>query len=126
VSCGLISSEEAAPNHSAISSTTSYRGGFSPVIAVAAPDEAATASVLDALIEDARSGASAALYGRVEPRLLEAVARRRAVFRYAGGALVHASDPAIRWLAVSRHAMLTKLEGEAWMAPQLGAEVYAR
>lgn len=101
-------------------------GGLSPVIAVAGRDEAATASVLDALIEDARAGATAALRGRLEPRLLEPLARRRAVFRYAGEALVHASDPAILGLAVSRHALLTRLEGEWWMAPHLGAEVHGR
>jgi hypothetical protein len=100
------------------------RGGLSPVIALVAPNDAMTALVLDALIEDADAGAAAALHGRLEPRLLEPLARHRAFLRYVGGALAYAPNPAILALAISRHALLTRLEGEWWMAPHLGAAVH--
>jgi hypothetical protein len=96
-------------------------GGLSPVIAVAAPDEEATGAVLDAMISDARSGGAATLHGRLEPRLLRPLSQRRALLRYGGGALVHSPDPANVGLAVSRHALLTRLEGEWWMGPHLGS-----
>ena len=99
--------------------------GISAVIAVAAPDELTGGAVLDALLSEARAAGAAALYGRVEPRLLRPLAERHAIFRYAGGALVHASEPAIAMLATSRHALLTRLEGEWWMAPHLAGPVPA-
>ncbi len=98
-------------------------GGLSSVLAIVGPDEASTASVLDALIDDAGAGGAAALHGRLEPRLLKPIARRRAWFRYVGRTLIHASDPAILGLALTDHSLLTRLEGDWWMAPRLGSEV---
>jgi Acetyltransferase (GNAT) family len=97
------------------------RGGISSVIAIAAPDENTTASVFDALLDDALVGGASALHGRLEPRLVAPLARRRVLLRYGGGALLHASNPAVLGLAASRHALLTRLEGEWWMGPHLGA-----
>lgn len=94
-------------------------GGISPAISVAAGDEASCAGVLDALLDDARAGGAAALRGRLEPRLVAPAAARGCLFRYAGQALVHARDPAVVALATSRHALLTRLEGEWWMNPHL-------
>ncbi len=99
------------------------RGGISPVIAIAAPDEDATAVVLDALLDDALLGGAGAVHGRVEPRLFAPVTRRGVLLRYGGGALLHASNPLVVGLAASRHALLTRLEGEWWMGPHLGTEV---
>jgi hypothetical protein len=93
--------------------------GPSSVISVAAPDEPRTGAVLDALIDDARAGGAAGVHGRLEPRLAAPVAARGCLLRYAGQALVHAHDPLIASLATSRHALLTRLEGEWWMDPHL-------
>lgn len=94
-------------------------GGIAPVISVAAPDEASSGAVMDALVDDARSGGAAAVRGRLEPRLVAPAAARGSLFRYAGQALVHGRDPALVALATSRHALLTRLEGEWWMSPHL-------
>jgi hypothetical protein len=94
-------------------------GGISPAISVAAPDESSSGAVLDALFDDARAGGAAAVRGRLEPRLVAPAAARGCLFRYAGQALVHGRDPAVVALSTSRHALLTRLEGEWWMGPHL-------
>ncbi|HZE05702.1 MAG TPA: GNAT family N-acetyltransferase [Solirubrobacteraceae bacterium] len=98
-------------------------GEISPVIAIAAQDEDTTTAVLDALLHDALVGGASVLHGRVEPRLLAPVAGRGALLRYGGAALLHASNPLVLRLADSRHALLTRLEGEWWMGPHLDGEV---
>jgi hypothetical protein len=95
------------------------RDGASPVIGVAAADELTSGAVLDSLLDDARDAGAAGVHGRLEPRLAAPVAARGCLLRYAGQALVHAHDPAITALAISRHALLTRLEGEWWMGPHL-------
>lgn len=94
-------------------------GGISTVVTVAAPDEPSVGIVLDALFADAGARGAAMVHGRLEPRLLEPLAGHRALFRYAPGSLIHAGDPATAALAISRHALLTRMEGEWWMAPHL-------
>lgn len=94
-------------------------GGLSPVVSVAAPDEASSGAVLDALLDDARAGGAAAVHGRLEPRLAAPAAARGCLLRYTGQALIHARDPNVAALATSRHALLTRLEGEWWMGPHL-------
>ncbi|MDQ3709196.1 MAG: hypothetical protein M3387_07830, partial [Actinomycetota bacterium] len=94
-------------------------GGLSPVLQIGASDEPSAGTVLDALIDDAREGGAAAVHGRVEPLLLGPLRSRRTLLRNTGGALVHARDPAVHAAAVSRHALLTRLEGEWWMGPHL-------
>ena len=95
------------------------RDGLSSVIAVLGADETANASLLDALIADARARGAAGLSGRVETDLLAPVAALGAFLVYRGQALVHSSDPALLALATSPQALLTRLEGEHWMTPQL-------
>ncbi len=94
-------------------------GGLSPVLQIGAADEPRAGTVLDALIDDAREGGAAVVHGRVEPMLLGPLASRRTMLHHAGGALIHARDPATAATAVSRHALLTRLEGEWWMGPHL-------
>lgn len=94
-------------------------GGPSPVVSVVAPDEPSSGAVLDALFEDARARGAAAVHGRLEPRLVAPAAARGCLLRYAGQTLVHARDPGLAALAMSRHALLTRLEGEWWMGPHL-------
>jgi GNAT superfamily N-acetyltransferase len=94
-------------------------GGLSPAVSVAAGDEASAGAVLDALLDDATEGGAAAVHGRLEPLLVAPTAARGCFLRYTGQALVHARDPAVAALAASRHALLTRLEGEWWMGPHL-------
>jgi hypothetical protein len=94
-------------------------GGLSPVLQIGAPDESRAGTVIDALIDDAREGGAAVVHGRVEPMLLGPLASRRTMLHHTAGALIHARDPATAATAVSRHALLTRLEGEWWMGPHL-------
>ncbi|MGH2962021.1 MAG: hypothetical protein ACRDL3_07515, partial [Solirubrobacterales bacterium] len=94
-------------------------GGLSPAVSVAAADEASAGAVLDALLDDARSGGAAGVNGRLEPLLVAPAAARGCFLRYVGMALVRARDPGLVALATSRHALLTRLDGEWWMGPHL-------
>ena len=94
-------------------------GGLSPAVSVAAGDEPSAGAVLDTLLDDARAGGAAGLRGRLEPLLVAPVAARGCFLRYVGMALVHARDPGLVALATSRHALLTRLDGEWWMGPHL-------
>jgi hypothetical protein len=94
-------------------------GGLSPAVSVAARDEASAGAVLDALFDDAADGGAAGVHGRLEPLLVAPAAARGCFFRYVGEALVHAREPEVAALATSRHALLTRLEGEWWMGPHL-------
>jgi hypothetical protein len=94
-------------------------GGLSLVVHVSSADESATTSVVDALVRDADEAGAAALHGRMETNLVQAVAAAGAFMIYGGNALLHAPDPAVAALATSPHALLTRLEGERWMAPHL-------
>jgi hypothetical protein len=94
-------------------------GGLSPAVSVAAGDEASMGAVLDALLDDAKEGGAAAVHGRLEPLLVAPTAARGCFLRYVGQALVHAREPSLASLAASRHALLTRLEGEWWMGPHL-------
>ncbi|MGH2987329.1 MAG: hypothetical protein ACRDLO_11680, partial [Solirubrobacterales bacterium] len=94
-------------------------GGLSPAVSVVAGDEPSAGAVLDALFDDATDGGAAGVHGRLEPLLVAPAAARGCFLRYVGEALVHARDPAVAALATSRHALLTRLEGEWWMGPQL-------
>jgi hypothetical protein len=93
--------------------------GVSPVLAVVAATEERSAVVLDVLAADARAAGAAALEGRVEPRLQAPLYARKAFLRYTGGVILHTRDPALLWTATSRHAVLTRMEGEWWLEPHL-------
>jgi len=94
-------------------------GGLSLVVQIAAADEPATRIVVDALIGHAQAHGAAALHGRMETGLEQAIAASGGLMAYGGNALIHASDPEVLALATSSHALLTRLEGERWMAPHL-------
>jgi len=94
------------------------RGGISDVLQVVGLDGRVEA-VLDHLFTNAYSRGAALLRGRIEARLLEPLARRRCVFRYNGGALVHARDPAVSAALAARETLLTRLDGEGWMGHHL-------
>jgi hypothetical protein len=83
-------------------------GWRSEVLQVAARDRALGA-VVDHLLWHARSHGAGALRGRLEPGLVQEVARRRCLLWHRGGTLVHSRD---RELAqrVADEAVLTRLD----------------
>jgi hypothetical protein len=93
--------------------------GPSLVVQIAAADGAATRAVVDALIDDATTAGAAMLHGRMEAGLEQAVAAAGGIMGYGGNALIHAPDPAVAMVATSGRALLTRLEGDRWMAPHL-------
>jgi GNAT superfamily N-acetyltransferase len=70
--------------------------------------------VLDDLFSHACRHGAAALRGRLEPGLVEALMQRRCLLRYRGGALVHARDPELLCAVDSESSLITRLEGEWW------------
>jgi hypothetical protein len=91
-------------------------GGISRVLQVMGADKDLGA-VLDQLFHDAQTGGAAALDGRLEPRLLEPLAQRRCVFRYAGAAGVHTRNRDILAAALSRQSLFTRMDSEYWPIP---------
>jgi len=89
-------------------------GGRARVLQVVAADRD-VGRVLDHLLRDAWSGGAAAVQGRLEPRLLEPVARRRCVTMYCGGSLVRARDKEIVGAITSGDSLLTRLDSEWWL-----------
>ena len=85
------------------------------VVHVAARDRHA-GDVLDALFADAIEHGGAGVQGRVEPRLLGALAHRGCLFRYSARSLVHSNDPELLAVLAAGQALLTRLEGDWWMA----------
>ena len=75
-----------------------------------------TGDVLDSLFADAVARGGAGLQGRVEPALLASLAHRGALFRYSARSLVHSSSPEILAVLTGGQALLTRLEGDWWMA----------
>jgi hypothetical protein len=75
--------------------------------------------VLDDLFAHARRNGAALLRGRLEPSLVDALARRRCVLRYNGAALVHSRHPEILRALGAGEALLTRLDGEWWMGHHL-------
>jgi GNAT superfamily N-acetyltransferase len=95
-------------------------GGTSHVLQVMAR-ERDVGVTLDHLFDHARAHGSAALRGRLEPRLLEPLGRRRCILRYEGGSLVHTQTPAILNAIAYGDALLTRMDGEWWMGHHLEA-----
>jgi hypothetical protein len=89
-------------------------GGTSHVLQVMAL-ERSVGTTIDYLFHDARSKGSAALRGRLEPRLLEPLARRRCILRYGGGFLVHSQDSTLLNAVAYGKALITRMDGEWWM-----------
>jgi hypothetical protein len=73
-------------------------------------------AVLDSLFAHAVARGGAAVQGRVEPRLLPHLAARGAVFRFSPRSLIFSKDSDLLGAVTSGHALLTRLEGEWWMA----------
>lgn len=93
-------------------------GAVSDVICLAAPTDDAGETVLCGLLRDASACGVAAVRGRVEPRLLNAVAAAKSLLLRRSGALVHSRDPELLHVATSKHALLSRLEGEWCLRPQ--------
>jgi hypothetical protein len=79
-----------------------------------AATERGVEEVLDHLLFHADAHGSAALRGRLEPALVEPMARRRSILRYTGRALIHSRNADVLQAAAMGDALLTKLEGEWW------------
>jgi hypothetical protein len=90
-------------------------GWRSEVLQVAATGERALGIVLDHLLAHAYARGSAAVRGRLEPGMLDAVARRRCVLWHRGAAVAHARDPQVLAAIESPHALLTRLDGDPWI-----------
>jgi hypothetical protein len=88
--------------------------GTAQVLQIAAADRD-VGPVLDHLLHHAWSGGAAAVRGRVEPRLLEPLARRRCVLHFTGDALMHSANQEILGAVASGNSLLTRLDGEWWM-----------
>jgi hypothetical protein len=90
-------------------------GWRSEVLQVAAGGERDLGGVLDHLLAHAYAHGSAAVRGRLEPGMPQALAGRRCFFWYRGGTLVHAGDPDLLAAIESDRALITRLEGDAWL-----------
>ncbi len=91
------------------------RGRGCHVIQVAARDRHA-GDVLDAMFADVFERGGAGIQGRVEPRLLADLAAREALFRFSSRSLVHSRDPELLAVLAAGQALLTRLDGDWWMA----------
>jgi hypothetical protein len=87
---------------------------LSQVMQIAARRGAAEA-VIDDLLHHAYTNGSAAVRGRVEPHLVEPLARRRCLFGWNGQALVYSRHPAVLAVLLSSQCWLERMDGEAWM-----------
>lgn len=90
-------------------------GGRSEVLQVAAAGERDLGTVLDHLLAHAYAHGSAALRGRLEPGMVQEVVRRRCVLWHRGGTLVHTRHPDVMAAVESNNALITRLEGDAWL-----------
>jgi len=92
-------------------------GGSCRVLQVAAPNRH-VGQVLDHLMHEAWMAGAANVHGRVEPHLLEALATRRCLMLYRGGALLYGEPPMLGAIATG-NALLTRLDGEWWVQDQM-------
>jgi hypothetical protein len=88
-------------------------GWRSEVLQVAAGD-GDLGAVIDQLLCHAYRHGSAAVRGRLEPGLVEAVVNRRCLLWHRGGVLIHSRDPELLNAVHSERALMTRLEGEWW------------
>ena len=89
-------------------------GWRSEVLQVAAAGEREVGTVLDHLLAHAHAHGSAAVRGRLEPGLVEAVVRRRCLLWPRGGTVAQARDPEVVRLLASPRALVTRLDGNDW------------
>jgi hypothetical protein len=90
-------------------------GWRSEVLQVAGTSERALGTVLDHLLAHSHAHGSAAVRGRLEPGMLDAVARRRCLLWHRGAAVAHARDPHVLAAIESPQALLTRLDGDPWI-----------
>jgi hypothetical protein len=88
-------------------------GGSSRVLHLAARQREADA-VLGELLDHARSNGSAALSGRAEPHLQQALNRRFAVLGYARQPTILAKDPELAAVMATGSSLLTRLDGDVF------------
>jgi GNAT superfamily N-acetyltransferase len=88
-------------------------GWRSEVLQIVA-DQPNAGRVLDHLLSHAHRHGSAAVRGRLEPGLVEAVVRRRCLLWHRGGVLAHSRDPQLVCALQSEGSLATRLEGEWW------------
>jgi hypothetical protein len=90
-------------------------GDVSEVVQIGASDTSLD-KVLDHLLYDAWQQGTLALAGRLEPRLMQGLGAKYAVFTQAGfWMLVHSQNPELLYAISSGDAFLTRLEGEWWI-----------
>jgi len=89
-------------------------GWRSEVLQVAASGERTLGTVLDHLLAHAYAHGSAAVRGRLEPGMLEAVARRRCLLWHRGAAVAHARDPRVLAAIERPDALVSRLDGDPW------------
>ena len=88
-------------------------GWRSEVLQIAAGEQE-IGRVVDHLFQHAYAHGSAAVRGRLEPGLVEAVVWRRCLLWHRGGVLIHSRDPELLRVVHSERALMTRLEGEWW------------
>ena len=90
-------------------------GWRSEVLQVAATIERSLGTVLDHLLAHAYAHGYAALRGRLEPGMLEAVMERRCLLWYRGATVAHARDPSLLAAIESPGALVSRLDGDPWI-----------
>jgi hypothetical protein len=90
------------------------RSGFCRLLQLAATEESAD-TVFEQLAYRAREQGATGVYGRIEPRLVGPLSRRRCLIRFGEGRLlVHSKHEGILDAILSGDALLTRLDGEWW------------
>jgi GNAT superfamily N-acetyltransferase len=90
------------------------RHGVSQVLQIVA-NERSVGDVVDHLFHHARVHGSAALQGRLEPHVVESLARRNCILHASGyRVLVHASDPELARAFQGSAALISRLDGDWW------------
>jgi hypothetical protein len=89
-------------------------GGISQALQVGAKERDVEA-VLDHLFYDAQRHGAALLFGQLESLLFEPLTRRRCLLHPGGNFLVHSRNRDILDAVLAGRAMISRMEGEAWM-----------
>jgi GNAT superfamily N-acetyltransferase len=75
----------------------------------------AAGEVLDELFHHAAASGAAAVCGRLEPQLADALAERRCSYGWSGAALLYGRTPAVTAVLLSTQCALGLMDGESWM-----------
>ena len=96
-------------------------GGISEVLQIAG-NEPDLPLVIDHLFHHARVNGAAALHGRMEPALVEALSVRRCVVHVGGyRVLIHSRDPDLRGAVLAGSGLLSRLDGDWWIRLRSGS-----